>query len=208
VNELDKQRIVERYDERLSSHPDDETRALAVGAGGRHATALQCLVEVGLTSGCSVLDVGSGLGGLYRHLLGQGIQTQYTGFDINPRLVEAARNLHPDATFELRDILEEDFSRFDYIVSSSSFNLALEHEDNYSFMEKMLRVMYEHAERGVAVDLMTSYVDFRRPEAFYYEPERMFSIAKKITKRVTLRHDLPLFQFCLYLYPDFKSWAT
>jgi SAM-dependent methyltransferase len=207
VNELDKQRIVARYDERLSEHPDDDTRALAVGADGRHAIALECLVEVGIKSGDSVLDVGCGLGGLYSHMLERGMRCRYTGYDINARLIERARNRHPDAAFDVRDILEEEFPQFDYIVSSSSFNLALEHEDNYSFIERMLRTMHAHAAHGVAVDLMTSYVDFQRPEAFYYEPEKILSIAKSITKRVTLRHDLPLFQFCVYMYPDFEGWA-
>jgi len=207
VNELDKQRIVERYNARLADNPDDDTRALAVGAEGRHAMALQCLVDVGVSTGDSVLDVGCGMGGLYAHLLGQGIHCRYTGYDINARLVERALARHPEAEFAVRDILEEDFPRFDYVVSSSSFNLVLEHEDNYSFIDRMLRTMHGHAAKGVAVDLMTSYVDFRKPEAFYYEPERVFAMAKAITKRVTLRHDLPLFQFCVYLYPDFAGWG-
>jgi SAM-dependent methyltransferase len=206
MNELDKQRIVARYDERMATHPEDDTQALAVGADGRHATALDGLLGVGITSGCSVLDVGCGLGGLYSHMVARGLECRYTGYDINPRLVKRAAARHPNAAFEVRDILEEDFPTFDFIVSSSSFNLALEHEDNYSFIARMLKTMYDHATQGVAVDLMTSYVDFRRPDAFYYEPEQVFAIAKNITKRVTLRHDFPLFQFCVYLYPDFRGW--
>jgi len=208
MNEQDKQRIIARYDRRLAENPDDATRALATGADGRHAMALQCLIDVGVFSGCSLLDVGCGLGALYDQLTAQGIACKYTGYDINPKLIERARIRHRDATFEVRDILHESYPRFDFIVSSSSFNLSLEHEDNYEFIERMLRAMYEHAGRAVAVDLMTSYVDFSKPDVFYYEPERIFSIAKKITKRVTLRHDLPLFQFCVYLYPDFDGWAT
>ncbi len=206
MNELDKERIVARYDERVAAHPDDDTQALAVGADGRHAMALRCLLDLGISSGSSVLDVGCGLGGLYGHMVANGLECRYTGYDINPGLVERASVRHPSAAFEVRDILEEDFPTFDFIVSSSSFNLALQHEDNYSFIARMLKTMYDHAASGVAVDLMTSYVDFRRPDAFYYEPEAVFSIAKKITKRVTLRHDLPLFQFCVYLYPDFEGW--
>jgi ubiquinone/menaquinone biosynthesis C-methylase UbiE len=208
MDERDKQRIIARYDRRLAEHPDDDARALAVGAEGRHAMALQCLVDVGIGSGTSVLDVGCGLGALQEHLQAQSIACTYTGYDINPQLIELARARHPDAAFEVRDVLREEFPQFDFVVSSSSFNLRLEHEDNYGFIERMLRTMYAHARHAVAVDLMTSYVDFKHPDAFYYEPERVFSIAKKITKRVTLRHDLPLFQFCLYLFPDFEGWAS
>jgi 2-polyprenyl-3-methyl-5-hydroxy-6-metoxy-1,4-benzoquinol methylase len=207
MDERDKQRIIARFDQRLAQHPNDDARALAVGADGRHAMALKCLVDVGIVSGTTVLDVGCGLGALHEHLLTNDIACTYSGYDINPQLIETAQRRHPDTAFEVRDILEEDFPEFDFVVSSSSFNLKLEHEDNYEFIERMLRTMYQHARRAVAVDLMTSYVDFKRPEAFYYEPERVFRIAKGITKRVTLRHDLPLFQFCAYLYPDFEGWA-
>jgi ubiquinone/menaquinone biosynthesis C-methylase UbiE len=207
MDDRDKQRIIARYDQRLAEHPDDDARALAVGAGGRHAMALQCLVDVGITSGSTVLDVGCGLGALHEHLLAQHIACTYTGYDINAKLIETARRRHPDTAFEVRDILHEDFPEFDFVVSSSSFNLKLEHEDNYAFIERMLRTMHRHARRAVAVDLMTSYVDFERPDVFYYEPERVFTIAKGISKRVTLRHDLALFQFCVYLYPDFEGWA-
>jgi SAM-dependent methyltransferase len=207
MDDRDRLRIIDRYNQRMAKHPADDARALAVGADGRHAMALQGLVDVGIESGAEVLDVGCGLGALHEHLLGAGLQCRYTGYDINPQLIERARQRHPAVTFEVRDILREEFPQFDFIVSSSSFNLKLEHEGNYSFIERMLKAMYGHARQGVAVDLMTSYVDFKNPEVFYYEPERVFSIAKRITKRVALRHDLPLFQFCIYLYPDFEGWA-
>jgi ubiquinone/menaquinone biosynthesis C-methylase UbiE len=207
MDKRDKSRIIARYDRRLAEHPEDDAQVLAVGAGGRHAVALQGLVDVGITPGATVLDVGCGLGALHEHLQASGIECSYTGYDINPSLIAKARERHPDATFAVRDILEGEFPDFDLVVSSSSFNLELEHEDNYAFIERMLATMYRHARRAVAVDLMTSYVDFKQPGAFYYEPERIFRIAKQITKRVTLRHDFPLFQFCVYLYPDFEGWA-
>jgi SAM-dependent methyltransferase len=207
MDDRDRLRIIDRYNERLAQHPTDDARALAVGADGRHAMALQCLVDVGIVSDSEVLDVGCGLGALHEHLVARGLPCRYTGYDINPQLIEMACQRHPDLTFEVRDILREDFPEFDFVVSSSSFNLKLEHEDNYEFIERMLKTMYGHARRAVAVDLMTSYVDFKNPDAFYYEPERVFSIAKSITKRVALRHDLPLFQFCIYLFPDFEGWG-
>jgi SAM-dependent methyltransferase len=207
MDDRDRKRIVDRYSERLAKHPTDDARALAVGADGRHAMALQCLVDVGIESNTEVLDVGCGLGALHEHLLAAGLDCRYTGYDINPQLIEMARHRHPALTFEVRDILQEEFPQFDFIVSSSSFNLKLEHGDNYSLVERLLKTMYGHARRAVAVDLMTSYVDFKNPDVFYYEPERVLSIAKGITKRVALRHDLPLFQFCIYMYPDFEGWA-
>lgn len=67
---------------------------------------------------------------------------------------------------------------------------------------------YAHALAGVAVDFPSSYADFSLPEAFHYSPERVFTVAKGFTKWVRLRHDYPLFEFCVYLYPDFEGWAS
>jgi hypothetical protein len=128
------------------------------------------------------------------------------GFDINPQLVEIARKKYPRAKFVVRDIQIESFSTFDFVVSSSAFNLRLNVQDNYEFIEEILRTCFFHSTHGVAFDFLSSYVDHESPHAFHYDPERVFSIAKKITKRVCLRHDYPLYEFCMYLYPDFAGW--
>jgi len=56
--------------------------------------------------------------------------------------------------------------------------------------------------------MLSSYVDFEQPDVCHYEPERVFSLSKQLTKRVSLRHDYPLYEFCVYLYPDFQGWGA
>ncbi len=136
--------------------------------------------------------------------------SRYTGLDINPRLIEVASSRFPGVDLRVADIEQDDVGTYDYSLSTSCFNLRMEHEDNYVFAEKILSAAYAKARKGVAIDFLTSYVDFKGnpDEAFYYEPERVFSIAKRITRRVALRHDYPLFEFFVYLYPDFQGWAS
>ncbi|MBD0370359.1 MAG: class I SAM-dependent methyltransferase [Pyrinomonadaceae bacterium] len=201
----DKKRIIERYDERFRQYADD-IRTLASGTEERRQLRFDVLAEVGICSGSSVLDLGCGFGDFYAYLKRRGLDCSYTGYDINPTLIDVARGKYPEANFEVRDIQSEDFTAFDFIVSSSAFNLRLASQDNYAFIEEILKLCYAHSKRGVAVDLLTSYVDFESPEAFHYSPEQVFSIAKRITKRVALRHDYPLYEFCVYLYPDFQGW--
>ena len=104
--------------------------------------------------------------------------------------------------------MNENFNEpVDYIVSTSSFNNKLNEESNYDFVDKLLKKCYSIAKKGVAIDFLSSYVDYRvDDDVFYYEPEQLFSRAKKITKRVCIRHDYKLFEFCLYMYPDFEGW--
>lgn len=203
----DKTRIIERYDARFA-HYGYDIRTLASGTEERRRIRYQVLYEVGLTTGCQLMDLGCGFGDFYGYLQERGFEGIYVGYDINPTLVEVARKKYPEAAFAVKDIQEEDFPDFDFIVSSSAFNLSLSGEDNYSFIENILNTCYSHARQGVAVDFMTDYVDFKSQDAFYYSPERIFAISKAITKRVCLRHDYPLFEFCVYLYPDFQGWGS
>jgi hypothetical protein len=70
----------------------------------------------------------------------------------------------------------------------------------------VLGICYEACDKGVAVDMMTSYVDFREERLFYYSPEEILRHAKSLTKRVMLRHDYPMFEFAIFLYKDFTGW--
>ncbi len=201
----DRENIIQRYNTRFAKYGYD-IRTLASGTEERRRIRFQVLCEIGLTEGCSVLDIGCGFGDFYTYLREHNIEVQYVGYDINPKLIEVAREKHHSAKFAVKDIQTSPFPDFDFIVSSSAFNLRLSEQDNYVFVEDILKVCYVHAKHGIAIDFLSSYVDFESPEAFHYSPERVFSIAKKITKRVCLRHDYPLYEFCIYLYPDFQGW--
>jgi SAM-dependent methyltransferase len=207
MNSNDKKKINDRYNERLKSH-GATIQALASGSDERRNIRFNILTEVGVQEVDSVLDLGCGFGDYRTYLKKKNIVVKYTGVDINPNIIEIAKRNFPGEDFRVADIQEDSIEQFDYIVSTSSFNLKLANENNYEFIENLLISNYRIARKGIAIDFLTSYVDFQgNPEAaFYYEPEKIFSIAKKISKRVSIRHDYPLFEFCLYLYPDFIGW--
>lgn len=206
MKEKDKKWIIDRYNKRLAEHGAN-INALASGLEERRLIRFNVLKEVGIQPKDAILDLGCGFGDLFSFFLNDGLKIDYSGYDINPKLIDEAIKLHPAAKFEVKDILNENYPEFDYIVSTSSFNLPLKHEDNYFFIEKILKSCYDHARKGVAIDFLTSYVDFPSKDGFHYDPEKIFIIAKGITKRVCLRHDYPLFEFCVYLYKDFKGWG-
>lgn len=206
MDSIDKKRIINRYNDRIE-RLGTTLEALASGTEERRQIRFRVLAEVGISSGDSVLDLGCGFGDFSEYLSRKNIIVSYTGYDINPTIINEARERYPGRKFEVKDILNEPFPEFDYIVSSSCFNLPLTNGDNYDFIAKILLQCYQHVRKGVSIDFLTSYVDYESPEGFHYEPERVFALAKKITKRVCLRHDYPLFEFNLYLYKDFKGWG-
>lgn len=207
MDKKEKKRIINRYNERFSQFGDD-IRSLASGSEEHRRIRFEMLCGVGSLNNQSILDLGCGFGDLYGYLRARGyLDVKYTGYDINPTLIEVAKKRYPQVPFSVKDIESEPFPSFDYILSTSSFNLRLLHDDNYHFIENILKICFRHAKHGVAIDFLSSYVDYESKEGFHYSPEKIFSIAKKITKRVCLRHDYPLFEFCVYLYPDFRGWG-
>ncbi len=206
----DKERIINRYNERIEKF-GGTIEALASGNEERRKLRFDVLFECGISKNDRILDLGCGFGDFYSYLndrLGEG-NFKYTGVDINPTIIEYANSRFPSADFRAFDILSEELNdQFDFVVSTSSFNNKMINISNYDFAQQILNKCYAIAEKGVAIDFLTKYVDFESTvEAFYYEPEIIFSSCKEITKRVALRHDYPLFEFCIYLYKDFKGWA-
>ena len=60
--------------------------------------------------------------------------------------------------------------------------------------------MFALADKAIAVNMMTNYVDYRDKYLFYYSPEEMFRFAKSLSRNVVLRHDYPLYEFSLFIY--------
>jgi SAM-dependent methyltransferase len=209
MEEEDILRINSRYNKRLDTE-GFSIAGLASGSESRRAIRFEVLRNVGIKSGARILDVGCGLADFKRYLDENGVVVDYFGVDINPRLINECRRIYPKSNFCVADIERESLGQFDFVVSSSVYNLRLINTSNYDLIESVMSAMYRHATEGVAIDMLSSWVDFKgNPvDAFYYEPADVFNRAKRITKRVQLRHDYPLFEFCIYLYPDFEGWGS
>jgi SAM-dependent methyltransferase len=199
--------MLARYDARLAQFGDD-IRTLGSGTVERRRLRFDVLRQVGISDGCSVLDLGCGFGDFFGYLVDAGMNVSYLGVDINPKLLDVARQKYPAGAFRVADFLSDPFEPVDFVVASGTFNLALRAGDNYDYAGRMLRRAYDLARRGVAMDFHTADVDYRVDDVFYYEPQRVFAIARSVTKRVALRHDYPLYEFCVYLYPDFAGWGA
>jgi SAM-dependent methyltransferase len=201
--------INDRYDKRIAER-GFSIEGLASGTIARREIRYQVLLDVGIVSGSTVLDVGCGLGDFGVYLRSRNLEVKYTGVDINPTLIAECRRRYPWGDFHVADIEDEYLGRYDFVVSSSCFNLKYQRDNNYERIASVLAAMFSHMKNAVAIDMLSSWVDYKGnvEEAFYYDPSEVFSLAKLITKSVLLRHDYPLFEFCMYLFPDFQGWAV
>jgi len=191
-----------RYDERLKKFG---VNPKTLGwLKGRQAIRFSVLTSIGSMNHKKILDVGCGFGDLYEYLQQKNLEFNYFGFDFNPNLLNIAKEKYPRTKFRLFD-LEKDhlIEKFDWIIVSGLFNH--KRKGNYKFIESSLKKLFQNCKRGIAVDFITSYVDFRNPESFYASPEKILKIAKNISDRVTIRQDYMKFEFVLYIYKNSKA---
>lgn len=192
-----KEYIIRRYNERLKVYGHDP-RALG-WFKNRQKIRFKVLSEIGNLNRSSILDVGCGFGDLYGFLNERNLDIDYLGIDINPNLIQIASKVYPDAKFQVEDVLDMKGSdKFDYVFASGIFEFKLQNQE--AFVQNMLKNMFNLSKKGVAADFLSSHVDYKNKDAFYAEPEKIFSFLKILSKRVTLRHDYMPFEFCVYIY--------
>ena len=154
--------------------------------------------QVGNLENSSILDIGCGFGDFYGFLKFKKIKTRYYGVDINKDFINIAKERYSSGKFEVRDIETKPFSqKFDWVIGIGITTLS-----SIKNTESLIKEMFRICRKGVAIDFLSSYVDYKEKELFYTSPEKIFSFAKTLTRRASLRHDYKPFEFCLYLYKD------
>jgi SAM-dependent methyltransferase len=158
----------------------------------------QLLCDIGDLRGQSVCDVGCGFGDLIPYLEERFGGFRYTGIDITPSLVDEASRQYPAHRFFCADILEDRFAEeHDYFLLSGALNYRV--MDNWKLTTEMLALMFRLARRGVAVNFLTSYVNFQQQHNYHHQPEEIFRFARTLTPWVAIRHDYRLWEFTLHL---------
>ena len=196
----EKEALIQLYESRYVDLGYD-VKALGWGSLESQLLRFKVLGEIANLSGTSVCDIGCGFGDFYPYLIQTFGEVNYTGVDIGGKLIEEAYCQHPDAKFTVCDILQTPLNQtFDYTFCSGALNYKI--ADNLSYIEKMLEKMFSFSVRGVAVNFLSSYVDFENKKNFHLPPEIAFKIGRKLSRYVTIRHDYPLYEYTLYIYHE------
>src|SRR5579864_4020281 len=194
--------VVERYQRRIAEH--GPTFA-SLNSGSEEKQNLRHSVHATALRGAkpSILEIGCGLGDFYKYLVGRQIECVYHGYDIVPEYIAECRRTHPQAKFEVRNIFLDGIEgAYDTVVMSQVLNNRYLKSDNMQVMQRALQLAFQHTRISVSVDMLSTYVDFRNPDLFYYSPEEIFRVAKTIATRVLIRHDYRAFEFCIQLFHE------
>ena len=165
------------------------------------------LLKVGDLSGMRVHDVGCGLAHFHDVLRKKYPDSLYVGSDISEKMILAART-RAGAAPELHhtNILSgtiEPWMKADYVINSGLFTVRGETREDewWEFVQTMISRMYELSSRGIAFNLMTSFVDYRDDHLFYIHPGKVMDFCvSNLGRNVVIRHDYPLWEYMVYAY--------
>lgn len=151
----------------------------------------------------SILDWGCGYGGLFTYLvddLGADV-SRYDGYDLSAEMIAAAgQHLPSDRTRLVQSDAVAPGAEADYSFVSGTFNVRYEASDEQwlAYIEATLSDLWAHSRKGLAFNLLSTYVDWREPHLYYGDPGAFFDFCKRtMSRRVSLHHDYPLYEWTM-----------
>lgn len=199
VSIIDTAEAAELYNKRFDRHGRD---IKTVGWGSEQSQRLRFEVLLrGLDpKGKTILDVGCGLGDLIPFLEQQtGGEFNYIGIDIAEKLIGDARETYGNdrREFYVGDIFSIDLRQVDIAVLSGALSFKMLGIEEYA--HETVKRMFELSREAACLNFLTKYVDFELEKNQHYQPELIFSNAMRISRRVNLFHDYPLYEFTVQL---------
>lgn len=202
MNKRDIKIYQNRYNERLLKF-GYSTKTLGWGGGKeRQLLRFKTHLEIGFKENDSIIDIGCGFGDLYFYLKENYSQFYYNGIDINPKLIEKGKEIYPNLNADCIDILNTRKKlNSDWVISTGVFNAKLNYEDNFSHICLMITKMIEICNKGVSVDFISTYVEYRQENSYHTDPRKLIDFLKlNLKKRFILRMDYLPFEFCIYIF--------
>ncbi len=205
MDELSKEYVISFFDTNLMLHGDrpEAVRWTTVGQRAHY----QSMLDIGDTAGKKILDFGCGKGDLYQFLQEREVPVEYTGCDINGKLITVAQKKYPGVDFRVldidRDVLDEDF---DFIFLCGVFNLRVEGLDEV--IKDTLIKLFARCRIGLAFNALSAHNPKKDFELHYTSPEEVFSFAvRNLSPYVSLRHDRMCYDFTLFIYQEINALA-
>ena len=170
----------------------------------RFESLLGVIPPPGEAAGCTLLDVGCGLGHLLPYLRRRGLgAVDYTGVDVLPEMVDGARARYPDGRFVCADVLSDGAvpGPFDVVVCSGALNVAVDEDhaapaDHAGWVERMLAAMWQRTGKALAFNALD--VECRTvlqgavetEDIVRSDRERLRGLSKALSPRVVMREDV------------------
>ena len=157
-------------------------------------------------SGSRILDVGCGFANFVEYCGALSIpDISYTGIDLVEEFLSEgrARFSGPQVTLLLGNFLDTTFHEdFDYAIASGTFNLRQDGVDGYDYIFANMEKMFALSRRAISIDFLSDRVDWAHPHNFNSSPEKILSMAYRLSRRVSLSNTYFPFEFSVTIERD------
>ena len=133
-------------------------------------TRFKTLLNIGVSSGDSVLDVGCGVGHLIEHMNNVGIKVQYTGIDTNKDAIAQAKNVYSDKIF-IHGSVKDINATYNWALASGVFNYEFPKEE----MLETVKELISKVDKGVAFNLLNGSKKYSSESYKFYHPVDIFT---------------------------------
>lgn len=197
LSKQDYDRILKFYRQSHDRHGDSDARSVHWATTRDQQVRFQALVQVADLSGSRILDVGCGLGDLYKFLLQNEIDADYTGIDIVPDFISVAQRRFPQGSFEVVDIFEVSES-YDFVLASGALSFKV--ADNQNYYQDMIKKMYDTANKAVAFNMLDNRFHTNDETYAAYSPLEIADFCSTVAAQVELVVDYLPQDFAVYLF--------
>lgn len=196
--------IAESYSQRVVEHG-----TTAVAAGWRDLPTQKLRFDqlyqvIDFQNSYTLSDLGSGYGAFVEEMPEEMLShlKAYYGYDISAEMVKAGEKKF-QASEKIHFINGSEIEkRTDYVVASGIFNHHFDADPDgwKSHIVQTIEHMYDMADRAIAFNMMTTYVDFQEDYIHYANPMEMLEIClDKFGRFVSLQHDYNLYEFTIFV---------
>jgi len=153
----------------------------------------------------SLMDFGCGTAHLLEYINRKGYKKlDYSGLDISQKFIDVSRKKFRDNKFYCLDILNttNTINNFDFFVLNGVFTekRELSFDEMWNYFTKLISIVYEKCNNGVAFNVMSKSVDWEREDLFHLPLDILSDfLCKKITRNFIIRNDYGLYEYTVYL---------
>ncbi len=155
-----------------------------------------------------ILDFGCGAGHLLDFIRHRGVPgLEYHGLDLSARFTALCQEKFPGVSFARTDVLETPLEpmAYDYIIINGVFTekRSLSHGRMWDYARAVLRAVWPSARRGAAFNVMSTHVDWERPDLFHLPLDALMAFLKaELSRHCAIRQDYGLHEYTAYVYRE------
>ena len=158
----------------------------------------------------SIHDVGFALGHFYDFIRREFSvkKITYSGSEVTNEFTKECIKKYPECSFINRCISKEGFDTdesYDYIIFSGTFyhQADIDEESYFNEIKKSLEKAFEHTNKAIAINFLTTNVDYKIKSLYYQEMSKILQfIHTKLSRFIKIDQDYPLYEYTIFIYKE------